>query len=101
MAEAKARYTRRELWHWVAWEHEHGPITIHERIDSGFARSNWLFAEANRNRKKRKRPFQVSDFMPAYGGKSRRRRKSPEELWKHMETVAMMMQAQPGANTRQ
>jgi hypothetical protein len=62
VAEAQRRYTSHEFSEWLAFERVFGPVTLHERMDILFARADWLFAEANRDRKKRG-PFKVHDFL--------------------------------------
>ena len=51
---------------WALWEEVYGPIVLHQRLDFHFASANWLFANANRNTKKRKRPFNLADFLPKW-----------------------------------
>lgn len=92
MAEAKLRYTYREYLQWVGFEQMFGPITLHERLDVLFARSDALFAEANRNRKKRRTEFKPSDFIVPWDGKRKRRRKAPDEIWAFMQQFAARQQ---------
>jgi hypothetical protein len=43
-------------------------MTLHERLDVLFAKSDQLFAEANRNKKKSKKAFKLSTFLIDWSG---------------------------------
>lgn len=63
IGEIQERYTTAEIRLWAAWERLNGPVTLHERLDVLFARSDLLQAEMNRNKKKRKKPFKLKSFL--------------------------------------
>lgn len=48
---------------WAAWERLYGPVTIHNRLDILFARSDLLLAEINRNKKKKPKPYKIKAFL--------------------------------------
>lgn len=74
-----------EFSEWQVYEKMFGPLTIHERLDLLISRSDWLFANANRNPKKQKRPFKMDNFMPQWD-------KPPKKAadWKDLHQKMMM-----------
>lgn len=82
VAEIVEKYSAFEVALWAAYERLNGPITLHERLDILFARSDQLFAEANRDRKKSKKPYKLKDFLITWyvPRKAKKKEKSPEEV---------------------
>ena len=60
-----------------------------ERMDVLAARFMWLFAEANRNPKKQKKPFDGADFMPKWG--TRRQEDDGTPHWQTLKQKAQMI----------
>ena len=75
ISEVTERYTGLEVMLWQAYERLYGPYLLHDRLDILFARSDLLFMEANRNRKKRSRPYKLKDALVSWG--SGRKKKKP------------------------
>ena len=61
------RYTWAEIKLWEARGRVFGPLDLGERLDILFARQDALFAEANRDRKKRREPYTPEDMRTKWG----------------------------------
>ncbi len=93
VGELLARTTSRELTEWMAF-YELEPFGA-ERGDLQAGIVAATVANANRDPKKQKRPFEAQDFMPKFGGSDERRvtsdeftdAKTPEDLQRKWMSV--------------
>jgi hypothetical protein len=66
------------------------------RDDARAAQTSWMLAELHRDKKKRRRPFDLDDFVLDHGDdkpKKRRKRKT----WKQMRAIGAMLARAAGA----
>lgn len=85
VAEAKQHISSSEFTAWVAYDRI-SPLGM-RRVDILFARLMWLLAEVNRDQKRRRRPFSVTDFLPPWDplAGAPPRKKTSNELLKMVE----------------
>jgi len=83
------RITSTELVAWQVYERDYGPLGP-ERLDHLAALVATVIAQANRG--KRGRPWKVSDFLPQWGRRQRRKQTPQEQL----EVIRSMVRAMGG-----
>lgn len=85
MAECQRRVSSREFAEWLAYERlePFGP----ERDDLRAALVAAVIANVNRDPKKRRKPYEVSDFMPKFDRGPEPERKSDGELLARVEML--------------
>jgi hypothetical protein len=93
VAEAQQRYSVREFHEWIVYERMFGPVLLHERLDVLFARSDWLLAEINRNRKKKNSKYRVEDFLTVWDKEQRRQGRVKD--WRTLKAIMMQMASEP------
>ena len=80
----------REFSEWIAYDRIH-PIRPLEDLFVILAQANWLFAEANRDRKRKPTGFTIAQFLPLW---LRPEEKSavgdPDMLYRKMQVIAAM-----------
>lgn len=85
--ECQRHVSSREFAEWMAYDRL-DPIGP-ERQDVMLAQIAWLLAETNRNKKKQKKAFKVTDFLPDWGTG----RKQKEPAWKVMKDKMALLTA--------
>lgn len=60
-----------------------------ERLDYQGAKVAWAVFETRRNQKKRKKPFEVKEFMPEFGNEKPRQTAEQQIAFARMITIGM------------
>lgn len=80
----------REFSEWMAYDRMH-PIRPLEDLFVILAQANWLFAEANRDRKRKPTGYSLTQFLPMFLRPPERDAKGdPDVLWSKMKMIAAM-----------
>jgi hypothetical protein len=79
-----------EFAEWMAFD-KISPISVGDKLDVLFARSDALFAEAHRDRKKRSTPYQVADFLPVWARPKQPQPGDPDALLRKAEAITQAM----------
>lgn len=89
MAEWQAAMSAREFAEWMAYN-QIEPLT-QARADLRSALIAWILAEIHRDPDKRRKPFEVQDFMPVFDGEAEDRQAEPDprELWQRLKAWAL------------
>ncbi|MFZ1396705.1 MAG: hypothetical protein WAS33_07405 [Candidatus Promineifilaceae bacterium] len=80
----------REFSEWLAYDRI-SPIRPLEDLFVILAQANWLFAEANRDRKRKPTGYDLKQFLPMFLRPPERQAEGdPEILWQKMQMIAAM-----------
>ena len=82
----------REFSEWIAYDRLE-PIYPYTDLLVTLAQSNWLFAEANRDRKKKPTGYNIEQFLPLFMKPPKKDLKGEELadlLWNKMSVIAAM-----------
>ena len=80
----------REFSEWMAYDRLH-PIRPLEDLFVILAQANWLFAEANRDRKRKPTGYSLTQFLPMFlRPPERDAQGDPDILWSKMKMIAAM-----------
>jgi hypothetical protein len=80
-----------ELSEWLAYMKSNGPINPYYRQDWAMAQISAILANANRDTKKRKRPFKTDDFMPQFGRAAATKTQTSEQILRTIEQINMAL----------
>ena len=80
----------REFSEWIAYDRI-SPIRPIEDLFVVLGQANWLFAEANRDRKKKPTGYQLAQFLPLFlRPEEKKADGDPDILWNKMRLIAAM-----------
>lgn len=66
------------------------------RDDARAAQTSWMLAELHRDKKKRRRPFELDDFVLDHGD-DKPKKKRERKTWQQMRAIGAMLAAASGA----
>lgn len=80
----------REFSEWMAYDRI-SPIRPLEDLFVMLAQANWLFAEANRDRKRKPTGYQLTQFLPMFlKPPEHNANGDPDIIWNKMRMIALM-----------
>jgi hypothetical protein len=80
----------REFSEWIAYDRLH-PIRPLEDLFVALSQANWLFAEANRDRKRKPTSYSLTQFLPLWLRPEEKSAKGdPDVLWQKMQMIAAL-----------